>query len=96
MRGSLIETPKSQTESAEIRSIHEYEPQYTNDSESPLDTDDEGYAEVKGIKDLRTINGRRQFLVQFKKQDKGDWLHERDSGGCVSLLKEFCATNNIT
>lgn len=65
---------------------------------SIMDTDEEGYSEVKLIKEWRQDNNdhnKREFFVIFRSNNRGEWIPEENLDGCVTLLTAFCRERRI-
>lgn len=70
-------------------------PEIIEDNQTPVDTDDENYAEISGITGWRMKRNRRQFKVTFRKSKEEQWVLEKHLDGAVSTLRSFCLKNGL-
>lgn len=68
-------------------------PHLIADNDSTTDTDDDGYSEIKAIKNVRKIRGKREFLVTYRSNQEDEWLPEHAFDKAVTSLKQFLEKN---
>lgn len=68
-------------------------PHNLEDKESTTDTDDDGYSEIKTIKNARKTRGKREFLVTYRSNQENEWLPEEALDKAVTALKQFLQKN---